>query len=104
MLALLAYSWVVRRTEHRDPAEVGLAGAGSAIGRGLGIGVLMFVAVIGCITLAGGYEIVGRGSVPVTVGLIGVTAAAAVTEELVFRGILFRIIEERAGTWGRPGA
>ncbi len=26
-------------------------------------------------------------------------AAAAVTEELIFRGILFRIIEERAGTW-----
>ena len=34
VLALLAYSWVVRRTEHRDPVEVGLAGAGSALGRG----------------------------------------------------------------------
>src|SRR4051794_41590298 len=61
VLALLAYSWVVRRTEHRDPVEVGLAGAGSAVGRGLGIGVLMFVAVIECITLSGGGGKVGPG-------------------------------------------
>jgi hypothetical protein len=26
-------------------------------------------------------------------------AAAAVTEELLFRGVLFRIVEERTGTW-----
>lgn len=32
-------------------------------------------------------------------GLFGFMAAAAVTEELMFRGILFRIVEERTGTW-----
>jgi membrane protease YdiL (CAAX protease family) len=99
VLALLAYAWVVRRTEHRDPVEVALAGAGSAVARGLGIGVLMFAAVIASITLLGGYEIDGRGSVTVAIGLLGITAMAAVTEELVFRGILFRVLEERTGTW-----
>jgi hypothetical protein len=33
------------------------------------------------------------------VGILGFMAAAAVTEELLFRGVLFRVVEERAGTW-----
>jgi len=99
VLALLAYAWVVRRTERRDPVEVGLARAGSTVARGVGIGVLMFLAVIASITLLGGYEVVGRGSVTVAIGLLGLTAAAAVTEELVFRGVVFRLLEERTGTW-----
>jgi len=99
VLALLAYVWVVRRTEHRDPVEVALRGARSAVGRGVGIGVVMFLAVIASITLAGGYHVDGWGSVGVTLGLVGVTALAAVTEELVFRGILFRVLERRTGTW-----
>jgi hypothetical protein len=33
------------------------------------------------------------------VALFGFSAAAAVTEELIFRGVLFRIIEGRIGTW-----
>ncbi|WP_028045547.1 CPBP family intramembrane glutamic endopeptidase [Cellulomonas sp. URHE0023] len=97
-LALLGYAWVVRRTEHREATEVGRPGAWSAVVRGLGIGALMFVAVIGSIALTGGYTIEGWGSVGVAAALAGVTAAAAVTEELLFRGIVFRILEERTGT------
>ena len=41
----------------------------------------------------------GWGSVTGALGLLGFMAAAAVTEELLFRGVLFRIIEERIGTW-----
>jgi membrane protease YdiL (CAAX protease family) len=33
------------------------------------------------------------------IALLGFEAAAAATEELLFRGILFRIIEDRFGTW-----
>jgi membrane protease YdiL (CAAX protease family) len=99
VLALLAYAWVVRRTEHRDPVEVGLRGARSAVGRGVAVGVVMCLAVIASITLAGGYHVDGWGSVGVAVGLIGGTAAAAVTEEVLFRGVLFRILEQRTGTW-----
>ncbi|MBB2923001.1 CPBP family intramembrane glutamic endopeptidase [Cellulomonas cellasea] len=99
-LALAGYAWVVRRTERRAPTEVGGAGAGSATGRGVLLGVLMFGLVIACIALTGGYQVDGWGSVTVATGLIGFTAAAAVTEELAFRGVLFRVVEERAGTWG----
>jgi membrane protease YdiL (CAAX protease family) len=101
--ALAAYAWIVRRTEHREPQEVALAGAGGAFGRGAALGVGMFAAVIAVIALFGGYRVAGWGSVGGAVALVGFTAAAAVTEELVFRGILFRILEQWAGTWGALG-
>ncbi|MER6825481.1 CPBP family intramembrane glutamic endopeptidase [Streptosporangium sp. NPDC000563] len=99
VLAVVAYAWVVRWSERRVPVEVARAGAATAVGRGVLIGVGMFAAVIANIALLGGYRIDGAGSVTGAVALFGFMAAAAVTEELIFRGILFRIIEERAGTW-----
>ncbi|WP_019870007.1 CPBP family intramembrane glutamic endopeptidase [Salinispora oceanensis] len=99
VLAVLAYRWAVRRTERRAPVEVSRAGAGAAVGRGVLIGVGMFAVVVGSIALFGGYRVVGWGSPTGMVTLFGVMAAAAVTEELIFRGILFRIVEQRIGTW-----
>ncbi|GAA3465250.1 type II CAAX endopeptidase family protein [Saccharothrix longispora] len=99
VLAVLAYAWVVRRTERRAPVEVGRDGAATAIGRGLLIGVAMCGAVVLNIALLGHYEVDGWGSPTGAVGLLGFMAAAAVTEELLYRGVLFRIVEERTGTW-----
>ncbi|TDC90214.1 type II CAAX endopeptidase family protein [Actinomadura sp. 7K507] len=99
VLALLVYAWVVRRTEDRAPVEVAKEGAGAAIGRGMLIGFAMFGFVIMNIAMFGGYRVDGIGSVAGAVGLLGLMAAVAVTEELLFRGVLFRIVEERIGTW-----
>ncbi|SEG76773.1 hypothetical protein SAMN04489712_111205 [Thermomonospora echinospora] len=99
VLTLLAYRWVVRRTEHRAPAEVALKGAGGAVTRGMLIGFAMFGAVIVNIAFLGHYRIDGPGSTAGAVALLGFMAAAAVTEEVMFRGVLLRIIEERIGSW-----
>lgn len=99
VLAVLAYGWVVRVTEHRPSTEVALEGAAGALGRGTLIGVALFGTVIANIAFLGGYQVHGLGSVPGAVGLLGFMAAAATTEEIMFRGVLFRLVEERAGTW-----
>jgi membrane protease YdiL (CAAX protease family) len=98
-LSLYVYAWVVRRTERRAPIEVAVKGAVPAFGRGLLIGLAMFAAVIANIAFLGGYEVLGWGSPAGAVTLLGFMAAAVVVEELLFRGILFRVIEERIGTW-----
>ncbi|GAA3686437.1 type II CAAX endopeptidase family protein [Lentzea roselyniae] len=98
-LSLLVYAWVVRRTERRTPVEVAVEGAGAAFGRGLLIGLGMFGAVIVNIALLGGYEVRGPGSLVGASALFGFMAAAVVVEELIFRGILFRIVEQHLGTW-----
>jgi membrane protease YdiL (CAAX protease family) len=90
---------VVRWTERRAPEEVAGKGAVPAFGRGLVIGVAMFSAVIGNIAFNGAYHVEGLGSVEGAIGFVGFMAAAATTEELMFRGVLFRIIEQRLGTW-----
>ncbi|GAA3201181.1 type II CAAX endopeptidase family protein [Nonomuraea roseoviolacea subsp. carminata] len=99
VLAVLVYARVVRWSERRLTAEVAARGAAGAVARGTLIGVALFAAVILNIALVGGYRIAGQGSLTGAAGLFGFMAAAAVTEELLFRGILFRIVEERTGTW-----
>ncbi|NKE62928.1 CPBP family intramembrane metalloprotease [Lentzea sp. PSKA42] len=100
VLSLAAYTWVVRRSERREPVEVALKTAPAALGRGVLIGLAMFVAVIVNIAFLGSYEVNGWGSATGAIAIFGFTAAAVVVEELLFRGILFRIVEERLGTWG----
>ncbi|GAB2856959.1 type II CAAX endopeptidase family protein [Actinocorallia aurea] len=99
VLAVVVYARVVRWSERREPVEVAAQGAVRATGLGVLIGVGMFGAVIVNIAFIGGYRVDGLGSLMGAAGLFGFMAAAAVTEELIFRGILFRIIEERVGTW-----
>jgi hypothetical protein len=99
VVAGLGYRWVVRRTERRAPDELSRTGAGSALVRGTLLGVGLFAAVILNIAFLGGYQVLGWGSPAGALGLVGFMAAAAVTEELLFRGILFRIVEQWAGTW-----
>ncbi|GAB7045777.1 CPBP family intramembrane glutamic endopeptidase [Catenuloplanes indicus] len=56
--------------------------------------------MIGNIAFNGGYRIDGLGEAPENaIGLFGFMAGAAVTEELLFRGVLFRHAERWIGTW-----
>lgn len=86
VLGVVVYRWVVRRTERREPTELGLDGRGGKLGRGTLIGFAMFAAVIATIAFLGGYDVEGWGSPTGALGLFGFMAAAAVAEELLFRG------------------
>ncbi|BCY11442.1 CPBP family intramembrane glutamic endopeptidase [Actinoplanes sp. L3-i22] len=99
-IAVLVYYAVVRATEKREVTEVAGRTAASGLLRGALLGIVLFAAVIGNIAVNGGYRITGLGADPVNaVGLAGFMAAAATTEELLFRGVLFRHLERVTGTW-----
>ncbi|GAA1108730.1 CPBP family intramembrane glutamic endopeptidase [Nocardiopsis composta] len=100
VLSVPVYGWVVRRTERRTVTEVAPRGAAGAVVRGTLLGGTLFALVIVNIAFLEGYTVNGLGSPVGAVGLLGYMAAAAVTEEVMYRGVLFRIIEGRAGTWG----
>jgi membrane protease YdiL (CAAX protease family) len=99
VLASMLYAWVVRRTEKREVTELAAAGAPGGLARGILIGVAMFAAVILNIWFLGDFEVNGAGSVTGAIGILGFMAAAATTEELLFRGVLFRWLEKLTGTW-----
>ena len=97
--AVTVYGWAVRRTEKRQPTEIALEGSGAAAAWGTLVGAGLFGMIVLSIALLGGYHVHGFGSASGAVGLFGFMAAAAVTEELLFRGVLLRILQERVGSW-----
>jgi uncharacterized protein len=59
----------------------------------------MFALTIGILSVAGVYHVDGFNPWPVVIGAVTGAAIAAVLEEIIFRGIIFRITEESLGTW-----
>lgn len=99
-LLILAYELVIRRLgehprdDYRDPKAL------RNLGLGLGAGLFLFSLAVGVAALLGVYRITGSGDASgLLAALIGPTLFAAVSEELVFRGILFRWLEEFGGSW-----
>ncbi|GID28781.1 CAAX amino protease [Paractinoplanes brasiliensis] len=98
--ATLVYYWVVKLTEKREVTEASAGTAASGLIRGTLLGVALFGLVIMNIAVNGSYDVDGVSDKPSgAIGLAGFMAAAAVTEELMFRGVLFRHVEKLTGTW-----
>lgn len=103
LLALGCYVVLVRWLEERRPAELAPAEAAPGLGRGAALGFGLFTATILTIAIFGGYRVEGWGSFGGALTALGFMSCAAVTEELVFRGVLFRLMEVKLGTWGAIG-
>jgi CAAX protease family protein len=96
--AIFAYTWVVRRVENRDEiTELATAGHWSGLGRGALIGAGAFLATM-LLAFVFTDADVSSGSFWACLGVAGSMASVAVTEELLFRGVLHRILEQRAGS------
>lgn len=97
-LAVCLYRWLIRRLEDRDAVELRVADARSGLRRGVLIGLGAFTATLTVIALTGGYHLDGCGSFGGALTTLGLMCCVAVTEELIFRGVVFRFLEEKAGT------
>ena len=106
--ALFALFVLGRYVERRPASAWGLprARAFPQLGLGFGIGAAMLLATVGVIALIGGYHL--RGLAPLPAGQHHVLQMAratlvflfiAVGEEVVARGIIFRVLEEGVGTY-----
>ena len=99
-LVIIAYELVIRRLgehphdDYRDPKAL------RHLGIGLAAGFLVFSLAVVVAAVLGVYRITGPGDASdLLPALIGPAIFAAISEELVFRGILFRWIEEFGGSW-----
>ena len=93
-----AYRAYVRRFERRAVAELGPRGAGRELAAGLVVGVCAFAASIAVLGCSASTAFPARPFVPVVLALLMAIASGTI-EEIVFRGIVFRLIEEWGGTW-----
>lgn len=98
-VALGAYYTFVRAIEKRPVTELSTSCALRELGLGVLVGTGLFTAVIALLWLLGYYTVTGSNSLANVWPMLTLAATTAVFEELLFRGILFRIIEEPLGTW-----
>jgi membrane protease YdiL (CAAX protease family) len=95
-----AYKLVISRLGERPRDDLPLAEAPKGLAIGLLLGAILFSLVVGIAALADVYNIVGEGGTSELVRLaIGVAIVPGFMEELLFRGILFRWLEELGGSW-----
>ena len=93
------YRAYVRRFERRALVELATAGSGRELGSGFALGVCAFATSIAILAFVGAYRVVGLGApLPVVLALLSAIGAATI-EEIVFRGVVFRLVEEWGGTW-----
>jgi membrane protease YdiL (CAAX protease family) len=95
-IMLGAYALLVRLLERRSASEVAFA-PGQLVA-GVVIGVLLFTSVIAILGATGHATIaLPAALIFPTLGL-AISLVSGVAEELMFRGAMFRVIEERFGT------
>jgi membrane protease YdiL (CAAX protease family) len=98
--ALLAYVLVVRLIERRRLTELAPGQLLPYLLAGIVGGVLLFSAVFGLLWLLGSYQIIGSNPQAAWLpALLTLGLGAGIGEEIIARGVLFRIVEEGLGTW-----
>ena len=98
-LVLACYAGYVRWVERRPVRELALAGAGRELAVGLCLGIAVFALAIGILAGVGAYRITGQNALSLMLATIPGFLVAAVFEEVLFRAIIFRILESSIGSW-----
>lgn len=99
VLVLWLYRIAVHRIERRAATELAPRNATRMVMVGFAGGLLLSAVTIGILALFGGYEITGWGSLSGALSVIGMMCAIAVAEEVLFRGVIFGLIQRRWGVW-----
>lgn len=98
-LALAIYWAFVRFVENRPVSELSISGAGGEFGMGLLLGSGLYSACVLILYLLGYYQIEGLNPWMMMLPLVPMAISSAFMEELIYRGVLFRVTEEYLGSW-----
>jgi membrane protease YdiL (CAAX protease family) len=99
VLGLLVYAGFVRWVEGRRVSELALAPAGREFGIGLLGGAALYTACVLILMALGDFRIDGLNPLSFLVPGVAMALSSGFLEELLFRGALFRIVEEWLGSW-----
>jgi hypothetical protein len=99
-LVILVYKFVIARLGETPRDDMRRDHSLRDLGFGLAGGILLFSLVAAVAALVGVYEIVGLGSTrSILFALVTIGIVPGVIEEVLFRGILFRHLEDFGGSW-----
>jgi membrane protease YdiL (CAAX protease family) len=95
---VLGYRLFVRLFEKRDIPELATAGAVRELGKGLGLGAALGLGVAGVLAAAGAFSVAGSNGWDLLFKPLPEQIMVAFLEEILFRAVLFRIVEQRWGS------
>ena len=98
-LALAVYAVFVTFIERRQVRELARSGMGRDLGIGLLIGAGLYTLCVVVLMMLGIYRIDGLNPWTVMLPAVAMSVSSGIFEELVFRGVLFRMVEEVLGSW-----
>ncbi len=98
-LCVWGYCLFVRKIERRPIAELSPNGAGRELALGALGAAALVVATIGFLLLTKNFQVTGIERWTVLVVPIAELVLVALVEELIFRGIVFAILERSLGSW-----
>jgi membrane protease YdiL (CAAX protease family) len=97
---VLTYKLFIRHLGAEPRDDLAGPGAVRQTSAGLAIGLVLFAAIVAVAALLGVYRLQGPGDAHFLLpALVLAGLFPVISEEILFRGILFRWIEEFAGTW-----
>jgi membrane protease YdiL (CAAX protease family) len=99
LVCYFVYRSYVRLVEKRPVSELSGAGAPGELGIGAAVGFGLVAAVVGILWVLGYYRIADANALAVLFVSLANDGAGAFVEEVLLRAIVFRITEERLGTW-----
>jgi len=95
----LLFYWVfVRFVEQRPFTDLGLKGAGREWLFGVAVGAGAITIIIGIIAAFGGYRILDYNGPHVLIFMGAIAIQSGVVEEILFRGLIFRLMEKWLGS------
>lgn len=99
LVVVAAYIAWGKIVERRKVSELSRPGAGREWLVGALIGVGLYTGCVLLLMLLGMYRIVGLNPLSYMIPAAAMAVKSSVFEELLFRGVLFRSVEDMAGSW-----
>ncbi|CAN5392803.1 hypothetical protein BH11BAC3_BH11BAC3_02770 [soil metagenome] len=96
---IIAYKLFYRKIENREVTELSVKGIAKNLLLGTLIGVLLQSLIVFIIYLCNGFQLVAVNPVSFIIVPLTVAFTVAIFEEILIRGIVFRIIEEKLGSY-----
>jgi membrane protease YdiL (CAAX protease family) len=98
-VVLGAYWLYVRVVEKRDVAELSGRRAVRELCLGLALGALLFSVTVAILGALGIYQTTGNNGWLIMLGSVPAFVLSGVLEEVIIRGVVFRILEKSLGSW-----
>lgn len=98
-LAMVIYFGFARWIERREVSELSLPGMAKEMGIGILVGAGLYTGCMLILMVMGIYRMDGLNPASFLIPAIASALSSGFLEELLFRGALFRIVEEWLGSW-----